>query len=80
MPPEEAVMDLLHQIKSLLNDTNFSIVVLTTLFPRIEMYNSSNVIDPNVIRFNEFLLSVKGKRLFQIEIYNRKKGVDKCKI
>ena len=80
MPPEEADMDLLHQIKSLLNYTNLSIVVSTTLFPRIEMYNSSNVIDPNIIKFNEFLLSVKGKRLFQIEIYNRKKGVDKCKI
>ena len=63
MPPEEAVMDFLHQIKSLLNYTNFSIVVLTTLFPRIEMYDSNNVIDPKVIKFNEFLLSVKGKRL-----------------
>ena len=68
--PEEAVKELLLDIQRIYTRTNFKVVFITTLFPRMEFYEN-NILKRGLKEFNNELIKASRSRNSDLEIINK---------
>ena len=61
LTPQEALSQFFELLRNLYNKTNFRVVFVSTIFPRIEFYDSLGILKPGIKEFNTALLAADSK-------------------
>ena len=70
LPPDNALKEFFQLIRQLYDGTNFKVLFISTIFPRMEFYDHKGKLKPGIREFNEQLISAKGDSRYEIKIRN----------